>query len=287
MFSDDFQNYTPLYRALQEQRYLRRRFLNEIKKAFRVSGVLAYISLGESIDDFDPIAFEDLLYDYGRRKLYSIVLILHSHGGSADVAEKLVDTIRDKVRKFYVIVPEKAKSAATLLSLGSDKIYMLEGAELGPIDPQIKLPDGNWIPAQSIIDGYITMLQLASTIEDEDIKALLLQKINPELLDFSEKTKRHAQVIAEKLLANYMLKYNKQKAKEVAEKLSDVEEFLSHGRPIRWIDAQKIGLIVEPVKRGMKKYELVWRYFTHALVFMSKGGLQKLFENDNKVSLVF
>lgn len=287
MSLEDFQNYTPLYRAIEEHKYLRRQFLNEIKKAFKVSGVIAYISPTASIDDLDPIVFEDLLYDLGKKKLKSLALILHSPGGSPDVAEKLVETIRDKSDKFYVIVPEKAKSAATLLSLGSDTIYMLEGAELGPIDPQIKLQDGNWMPAKSIIDGYITMLSLAAGVKDNELKALLIQKIDPVLLDFCDKTIKHATAIAEKLLSNYMLKNEKEKAKNIAKRLANVEEFLSHGRPIRWKYAQEIGLIVKPVRRGTKKYEFVWRYFTHALTFLASRKLRKLFENNNKVSLVF
>ena len=228
-----------------------------------------------------------MLYDLGKKKLKSLALILHSPGGSPDVAEKLVETIRDKSDKFYVIVPEKAKSAATLLSLGSDTIYMLEGAELGPIDPQIKLQDGNWMPAKSIIDGYITMLSLATGVKDNELKALLIQKIDPVLLDFCHKTIKHATAIAEKLLSNYMLKNEKEKAKNIATRLANVEEFLSHGRPIRWKYAQEIGLIVKPVRRGTKKYEFVWRYFTYALTFLASRKLRKLFENNNKVSLVF
>jgi len=287
MSSENFQDYTPLYRALEEHKYLRRKFLNKIKEAFRVNGVIAYVSLNASIDDFDPIVFEDLLYDFGSKKLNSLLLILHSTGGSPDVAEKIVETIRDKVRKFYVVVPEKAKSAATLLSLGSDIIYMLEGAELGPIDPQIRMQDGSWMPAKSIINGYITMLSFATEIKDDVLKALLMQKIDPGLLDFCQKTIEHATAIAEKLLSNYMLKGNNDKARKISQRLADVDEFLSHGRPIRWKYAQEIGLVVRPIKRGTKKYELVWRYFTHALTFLASRNLQKLFENNNKVSLVF
>jgi len=282
-----FQEYTPLYRALEEDKYIRRYFLEEIKKAFRVKAVIAYISSpSASIDDIDPIAFEDLLYDY-RGKLSSILLILHSYGGSPDIAEKLVETIRDKVKKFYIVVPEKAKSAATLLSLGSDKIFMLENAELGPIDPQIRLEDNTWRPAQSIIDGYKSLLELATNVQDSHIKALLIHKLDPSLLDFCEKTIQHATVIAQKLLEKYMLKGNVQKAEEIAKKLADARFFLSHGRPIRWDFAKDLGLEVEVIKRHKKRYELVWRYFTYAITHLAKGKFRKLFENNNKVSLLF
>ncbi len=292
MSTENLKDYTPLFRTLHEERYLRKDFLNKIKKIFRVNCVLSYISPVAPINESDPIAFEDLLYGIKTKKVNSLLLILHSLGGSPDVAEKIVETIRERTKKFYVVIPERAKSSATLLSLGSDKIYMLESAELGPIDPQIKIktPSGEqWRPAQSIIDGYFTAIQIvASKGKELGIAApLLLQMIDLPTLDFANKALRHAKAIAEKLLATYMFK-DETKAKKVAERLADANEFFSHGRPIRWHYAKnELGLNISLIKRNTEKYELVWRYFLYALRFILEKKLNKLFENDTGVSLVF
>ena len=47
---------------------------------------------------------------------------------------------------FRLVVPDTAKSAATLIGLGATEIVMSTTSELGPIDPQVMLPDrdGNW-----------------------------------------------------------------------------------------------------------------------------------------------
>ena len=289
---ESLKDYTPLFRTLHEERYLRRDFLKKIKEIFRVNCVLSYISPVAPIDQTDPIVFEDLLYGIKERKVNSILLILHSLGGSPDVAEKIVETIRERTRKFYVVIPERAKSSATLLSLGSDKIYMLESAELGPIDPQVKIktPSGEqWRPAQSIIDGYFAAIQIvASKGKELGIAApLLLQMIDLPTLDFANKALQHAKAIAEKLLTTYMLK-NSEKAKKVAKKLADANEFLSHGRPIRWHYAKnELGLNVSLIKRNTEKYELIWRYFLYAIKFLLEKKLNKLFENDSGVSLIF
>jgi ClpP class serine protease len=70
-----------------------------------------------------------------------INLIIHSPGGDGTIVEKMVDMCRAHLsgagRQFRVIVPNIAKSAATVLTLGADKILMGYCSELGPIDPQV------------------------------------------------------------------------------------------------------------------------------------------------------
>lgn len=57
-----------------------------------------------------------------------INLLLHSPGGDGTIVEKMVDMCRSHLsgqnRKLRVIVPNIAKSAATLLALGADQILM-------------------------------------------------------------------------------------------------------------------------------------------------------------------
>jgi ClpP class serine protease len=63
-----------------------------------------------------------------------IALIVDSPGGEAKAAHQIARLIRKRCEGFVGIVPEYAKSAATLLLLGSDKIIMGKNAELGPLD---------------------------------------------------------------------------------------------------------------------------------------------------------
>jgi len=71
-------------------------------------------------------------------------ILLHSTGGDALAAWKLMSILREKFESVAVLVPFMAFSAATLFALGADQIIMHPHASLGPIDPQItiKLPDG-------------------------------------------------------------------------------------------------------------------------------------------------
>jgi hypothetical protein len=67
-------------------------------------------------------------------------LLLDSPGGDANVAYTLMRYFRRHCQRLNVIVPMFAKSAATLMTLGADLIYMGEFADLGPIDVQMKDP---------------------------------------------------------------------------------------------------------------------------------------------------
>ena len=62
---------------------------------------------------------------------------LDSPGGSARDAYKIALLLRSIACRVRVVIPDYAKSAATLLSLVADEIYMGPAAELGPLDVQL------------------------------------------------------------------------------------------------------------------------------------------------------
>src|SRR4051812_34950208 len=71
------------------------------------------------------------------RNRVEIDVWLESPGGDAHAAFKLALMLRDAARFVRVVVPDYAKSAATLLALAGDEIYLAPGAELGPLDAQM------------------------------------------------------------------------------------------------------------------------------------------------------
>jgi hypothetical protein len=71
----------------------------------------------------------------------TIDLWLESPGGDGHAAFKLWLDLRHWCNKLRAVIPDFAKSAATLLVMGADEIFMDPTAELGPIDIQIEHPD--------------------------------------------------------------------------------------------------------------------------------------------------
>jgi hypothetical protein len=75
---------------------------------------------------------------------------LESPGGNAHVAYKLFLELRFRAQKIRVVIPDYAKSAATLLAIGADEIWMSCSAELGPLDAQIGHPDREGVTVSAL-----------------------------------------------------------------------------------------------------------------------------------------
>jgi len=68
----------------------------------------------------------------------TLEILIHSPGGHADKAYRLARYFRGHCERLNVLIPMLAKSAATILCLNADAIFMGEFAELGPIDAQMR-----------------------------------------------------------------------------------------------------------------------------------------------------
>lgn len=120
----------------------RQKLIKSIQKTLKAK-LICYVAnpghpLG-SIMSHDILLFEDLLRTTGNSE--KVYLLINSPGGDPNTAEKMIVMCRERFpSEFNVIVPNFAKSAATMLALGADKICMGYLAELGPIDPQLTGP---------------------------------------------------------------------------------------------------------------------------------------------------
>jgi hypothetical protein len=95
-----------------------------------------------------------------------IDMIILSGGGYPHPAYQMVNIIRSRCKKLKAIVPLYAKSAATLMTLGSDEIVMGAQSELGPLDMQMQHPLIENLHI-SALEGYYPFLQLYSKVSTE------------------------------------------------------------------------------------------------------------------------
>ncbi len=77
-------------------------------------------------------------------------ILIDSPGGDADAAFHLVRAFRQFATNVEALVVNWAKSGATFLCLGADKILMGKNAELGPLDVQLTDPRGSAIPKSAL-----------------------------------------------------------------------------------------------------------------------------------------
>lgn len=103
-------------------------------------------------------------------------VLLNSPGGSLDSAYTTVLYLSEYSKELKVFVPDRAKSASTLLAIGADEIYLSAFGELGPLDTQIPDPRN---PANTVsaLDCYQSV-DYVSAFGFKTITAVLPQLIS-------------------------------------------------------------------------------------------------------------
>lgn len=254
--------YTPLFYAQEKGRYFRHDFIRRIEAETGRSLIVYFADVrhpGGSLDRDDIAPFGDLLEKVGP----DLDLLIHSAGGDIDAAEKIVYMCRSRATSLRVIVPEYAKSAATLIALAGDTILMGYASELGPIDPQIVIttPEGRTVqrPARSFLDGLEDIKKkVAEEGELSPVYYPPLSQLDPAMLDYCNKAIERSRQFAVRWLKKYMCADNPAKAEEIAGRLLDVARYLSHGIVINHEEARDMGLKVEYLPPENELWRALW-----------------------------
>lgn len=236
-----------------------------------------------STDDIAP--FGSMLATTG--SVEDLDLMLHSPGGNGVVAEKIVDMCRHYCKRhFRVIVPNMAKSAATLIALGADEIIMGYCSELGPIDPQKVISAGGMIQqisGQSFIQARKALLKELQQLSAQKLETsgilqqLASSSMDPAFILECQKEVDFAKDFAKKRLRDGMLKikYPKlslikrsQKASTIAENLTSTDQRFIHGRMISPEECKSIGLNVKILSKEDLYWTRIFELYVRAEVFL-------------------
>lgn len=278
------------------QREKRKQLLQEIaQKTFNdndePNGVIAHVSRVSLSPDEIPV-LGNILLKIGDVK--TLNLILHSPGGDGTVVEKFVSLCRAQCKKFRVLIPNEAKSAATLIALGADEIIMGPPSEIGPIDAQIEVVANGvlrYISAQSYIDARESLLekykkQLAAN-EDTGATMQMLATLDLPFIAQCEKLMDFGRDVAKKFLKEYMFKGKKAKQSkidDIVKTLSSVERFKVHGRIVdSRIAKAELGLNVKMCGKNDPLWVKIWEYYTRAEMTIIRGQRVKVFETEHEL----
>ena len=220
--------------------------ITHLEKTMPDTKFIVYIS--SDIDYADAVGFYNVLRNIGHTK--RICLIIDSPGGDPDAAYKIVRLLKHYCEELIAVVPFMAKSAATLITLGTDEIQMGPISELGPIDPQISMPQkGGHGAAQAIRDCIDYLSEKIRNDEDPKLMSMVLypiiDKLDPWIIGRFERTVKAAAQYARALLANGMLNGSEQDVSIVVQRLS--EGYFSHGYVIDRIEASEMGLNIKSI----------------------------------------
>ena len=147
-----------------------------------------------------------------------ISLYLYSRGGETLAGWSIVNLIRQFCEDFEVIVPSKAHSAATLISIGANRIVMTKQATLGPIDPSINTPLNPQVPggppnaripiSVEAVAAYFELAKTQLKVNNEaqltSIFLKLSDQVHPIALGSVYRARTQIQMLAEKLLRYHL-----------------------------------------------------------------------------------
>jgi len=207
-------------------------------------------------------------------KVNKISLLLYTRGGDTMAAYSLVNLIRQFCKEFEIIIPSKARSSGTIISLGADNIMMTKQATLGPIDPSLNNPLNPQNPqfpnnpqaripvSVESIQGFFDLAKQELKLNDErnlkDVLLNLSEKVHPLVLGSVYRSRTQIQMVARKLL-------QKQVGAGETEKIEKIISFLcsdsgSHDYAIYRDEARdELGLSIE--KPNDEQYEKIKSVF--------------------------
>lgn len=235
-----------------------------IFKGYRILLFFTSFRFPASIADDDANIIEGVLQKTDKDK--KLLILINSPGGSALAAERIINVCRRYSKLgFETLVPKMAKSAATLIALGSNKIYMSSTSELGPIDAQIRVGD-KLLSAYSIVQSYRELLNSAVTTKGR-IEPYLQQ-----LLKYDEREIKELELvqglsddIAVKALKTGMLKgKTEQEIKRCINIFLTPESTKVHGRSIYSDVAKQAGLQIKEISVDSDIWQIVWELFIRA-----------------------
>ncbi len=253
---------SPLYHAQNSARYERQRLIADYEQKYACRLVVFIDAI------FDPsiTLFEELLYD--AEPSQDLHLLLNSPGGDGEIAVRLVRAAQARCKELTVVVPDQAKSAATLLALGAHHILMSPVSDVGPIDPQFFVGRGQLVSAKDIIAAVDDATQKVQNAPNTyPIHASLLSNVTVLMVQQARSAlDRTADLLEE------ALKSNPNRSDQDVRKLKKnligplINKPKSHSALFSARDAANAALPVTVADLNDDQWKLIWRlwvkYFT-------------------------
>lgn len=207
----------------------------------------------DAVSIYGPITYgldtvvRDVVERFGEGRKEHLVVVLETFGGIVEIVEGIVRCLRRFYPDFVAfVVPDRAMSAGTILTLSGDRVYMDYSSSLGPIDPQVER-DGKLVPALSYLEQYKRLREASRDGRLTEADAVLLSKLDLAELHQYEQAAALSIELLEDWLARYKFrewtrrettevpvgeKERRERAKEIATALNDVNRWKSHARGI-------------------------------------------------------
>jgi hypothetical protein len=194
----------------------------------------------------DVVALYELLEKLGRNE--TIYLFIKSSGGNGQSSLRLVNLLRQYCENVVALVPLECASAATMITLGANEIQMGPMAYLTPVDTSLThslspIDRDNDRVSVSLdeLTRVVRLWQAQNGDAKENPYQELFQHVHPLVIGAVDRAESLSIMLCKELLA-YHIK-DEAEADKIANALN--AKYPSHGYPILFSEAQRIGLKVK------------------------------------------
>ncbi len=200
-------------------------------------------------------------------KVDKLDLFIYSRGGDTNTPWPLVSVCRQFAKEFNALVPYRAHSAATQISMGADHIVMGPLGELTQVDPSLRTEYTPPNPLQAGQTLLVSVEDLRGFFEFfyEHVKVtepslptvidLLRDKVHPLAVGQVHRAHGAIRYIAESLLGMHIK--DQAKVKRISEAM--VTEHYIHSHKIKQPEADRVGL--PAVNATDAEAEAMWELF--------------------------
>lgn len=249
---------TPLFTAQHSERYARQQLIQRYQE---LTGANLIVMIDQIFPD-NMTYLEELLHPLDRSK--PLHLLLASPGGDGETAIRIVRSLQARCTELTVLLPDMAKSAATILSLGANRLVFGPGGDLGPVDPQMRYPNGTLASAKELVEAVDEAeRRITANPETYPLFANLLAEVTMVMVEQARfALARSGALVREALAASTGRTNGDVEALAVALQEPLIEEPTSHSAVISCDAAKKFGLPAEPADPASETWAIIWSLWT-------------------------
>lgn len=251
-------NRTPLFQALHSERYARQDLIGRYED---LTGATLVVVIDQIFADrMTPL--EELLFDCQADK--ALHVLLASPGGDGETAIRMVRSMQARCSELTMIVPDMAKSAATLMCLGADSILLGPGGDLGPVDPQMQFGNGGLVSAKEIVAAVDEAEQrLTANPDTFPLFATLLSDLNMLMIEQARSALNRTDALVREALSSAKNR-SAEDVDRLAHKLKAplIDDPASHSAVISAEAAAGFGLPALQADPKTESWNLIWSLWT-------------------------
>lgn len=249
---------TPLFTAQHSERYARQ---DLVRRYQELTGANLIVMIDQIFPD-NMTYLEELLHPLERSKPLHVMLA--SPGGDGETAIRIVRALQARCSDLTILLPDMAKSAATILCLGADRIIFGPGGDLGPVDPQMRYPNGTLASAKELVEAVDEAeRRITANPNTYPLFANLLAEVTMIMVEQARSAlARSGALVREALSAATG------RTSEVVDTLASalqlplIDEPTSHSAVIGYDAAKSFGLPAESAAPDSVEWALVWALWT-------------------------